>query len=69
MRPTVILFLVSFLFLYAKSQQFKKEILIEKKYLNIPIETKQKRQWVSFHLSGGDSTKAMIRVVDQQVDY
>lgn len=62
-----VLFVLAFSALLA--QPVKKELLITKKYLNLPVEHVQERQRMNLKVPGSDDRSFVIRLSDKNPDY
>ena len=61
----VLLFIISSL----HAQEAERDFRITKKYLNIPIQQSQERQWMTFDIDGKHFTQAWMRLSKDQPDY
>ena len=69
MKTLCLLFVVGLVGIQGISQTIEKTYKINKKYLNIPIESSQDRQRVDFKVNGEEYTRNDIRVADDNIDY
>ncbi len=69
MKYGIAILLLAFIHGRSFGQEIVREYLIEKKYLNIPVEQKQDRQRVVIREGVSDSTYDVIRIAEGKPDY
>jgi sucrose-6-phosphate hydrolase SacC (GH32 family) len=69
MKNYLLILLNALISLNVLSKNIEMEFIVEKQYLNIPIEMQQKRQMVKFVLEGDSLTYSEMRIAQNEPDY